>query len=184
MNKNLRTDTAQEQARIVLITGDGKGKTTSSLGMALRSVGHQMPVLMLQFVKDDDETGELAASKMLDNFEIVQLGKGFIPRPESSLFEQHCKAAQEGLERARQATHSGDYAVIILDEICVAVAQNLIAEADVLALLDDLPPGLCLILTGRGAPAALIDRADTVSQVNCIKHAMEEGRPAQKGVEL
>ncbi len=172
-----------EQPRILLFTGDGKGKTTAALGMALRAAGHGMRVLVLQFVKQDAETGEIPAAKSIQNIDIVQTGRGFIPPSNSPRFAEHRKAAQAGLAHAKEAVLSGKYTLIVLDEICVAVTRGLIAEEDVLELFGRLTDGTLLVLTGRGATPGMIDVADTVSEIRCIKHGLQTGRPAQKGVE-
>lgn len=169
--------------RILLFTGYGKGKTTAALGMALRAAGHGIRVLVLQFVKQDATTGEMAAVESLENIELVQTGCGFIPSPEHRDFAKHCESAQTGFAFATEAVLSGKYGLIVLDEICLAVARGLIAEDDVLMLLRRLPDGLRLVLTGRYATPGLIDLADTVSDIQCVKHALQTGRPAQKGVE-
>ena len=174
----------KENPRILLFTGDGKGKTTAALGMALRAAGHGMRALVIQFVKKDAATGEIPASRLLDNVDIVQTGRGFVPPPESPRFAEHREAAQQGLARATEAILSGQYDLIVLDEICVAVACGLIEEDDLLKLLEQLPDGLRLVLTGRNATPGMIEAADTVSEIRCIKHALDAGRAAQKGVEL
>ena len=176
-------DTVTEQPRILLFTGDGKGKTTAALGMALRAAGHGMRVLVLQFVKQD-ATGELVAVESIGNIDIVQTGRGFVPSPEHAQFAEHRKAAQTGFARAVEAVRSGKYALVVLDEICVAVACGLVPEKDVLELLDQLAGERIVVLTGRDATPGLINRADTVSEIRCVKHALQTGRTAEKGVEL
>ncbi len=173
-----------QRPRILLFTGDGKGKTTAALGMALRAAGHGMEVLVLQFVKQDGNTGEIAASERLDTVEIVQTGLGFVPAVDAPKFAEHRAAAQAGLAKAREAIVSGDYALVVLDEICVAVARELVEERDVLELLGAAPPEMCVVMTGRGATGAMIEAADTVTEMQCVKHAMETGRRAENGVEL
>jgi len=172
-----------EQPRILLFTGEGKGKTTAALGMALRAAGHGMRVLVLQFVKQDATTGELAAVESIENIDIVQTGRGFIPSPETPGFAEHQKAAQIGFAHANEAVLSGKYAMVVLDELCVAVARGLVPEKEVLELLDRLTDEMIVVLTGREATPGLISRADTVSEIRCVKHAYETGRQAQKGVE-
>jgi len=172
-----------EQPRILLFTGDGKGKTTAALGMALRAAGHGMRVLVLQFVKQDATTGELAAIESVENIDIIQTGRGFIPSPEHAQYAEHREAAQTGFAHASDAVRSGKYAMVVLDEICVAVARGLVPERDVLEMLDRLASDRIVVLTGRYATPGLINRADIVSDVRCVKHAYETGREAQKGVE-
>ena len=174
---------AQEAGRVLLFTGEGKGKTTAALGMALRACGHGMRVLVLQFIKAAI-TGEVTAAQNLPGCEFVQSGRGFMPQPDSPHFEEHARAAMAGLERAAQALLSGMYEILILDEICVAVDAGLLTEENVVALLQKRPPGLTVVLTGRGATPRLAALADTVTEMRCVKHALNEGRHAQKGVEF
>ena len=168
----------------MLLTGDGKGKTCAALGMSLRAAGHRMRVMFLQFLKNDASTGEIAALAKIPEVDIVQAGLGFVPKPENPRFSEHHHAAEAALDQARQAIESGEYFMVVLDEVCGAVACGLIAEADVLGILDLARAEMCLVLTGRGATDALIEAADTVTDLQHVKHAYESGLPAQKGVEL
>ncbi|MBC8374146.1 MAG: cob(I)yrinic acid a,c-diamide adenosyltransferase [Phycisphaerae bacterium] len=172
------------QRRIVLLTGDGKGKTCAALGMSLRAAGHGMRVMFLQFLKNDTSTGEIAALAKIPEIDIVQAGLGFVPKPENPRFSEHHHAAEAALQKARDAVESGGYSTVVLDEVCGAVACGLIAEADVLDLLDMIRTDQCLVLTGRGATPAMIEAADTVTDLRHVKHAYDSGLPAQKGVEL
>ena len=170
--------------RILIFTGDGKGKTTAALGMVLRAHGHAIPVSAIQFVKSDTETGEFAALKAMAGVEIYVTGLGFVPRPTDPRFADHRRAAEKGLRIAGEAASSGRYGMVVLDEICTAVTLNLLAEDAVLALLREAAPDCTVVLTGRGATEGLIQAADTVSEVRCIKHGFDSGRKAQKGVEF
>ena len=172
------------RGRIVLLTGDGKGKTCAALGMSLRSAGHGMRVMFLQFIKQDASTGEIAALAQVPEIDIVQAGLGFVPKPENQQFSEHHHAAETAMDKARGAIESGEYFMVVLDEVCGAVTCGLIDEADVLGLLDLAGEDMCLVLTGRGATEALIEAADTVTDLQHIKHAYDSGLPAQKGVEL
>jgi cob(I)alamin adenosyltransferase len=172
------------QGRIVLLTGYGKGKTCAALGMSLRAAGHGMRVMFLQFLKQDASTGEIAALAKIPEVDIVQAGLGFVPKAESPQFANHRQAAGAALDKARQAVESGEYSMVVLDEVCGAVTCGLIAEGDVLGILDLARADMCLVLTGRDATDALIEAADTVTDLRHVKHAYESGRPAQKGVEL
>lgn len=169
--------------RVLLFTGDGKGKTTAALGTALRAAGHGMRVLFLQFVKSDSETGETAAFANLSGCEIVLTGRGFIPPPASPEFPEHCRAAEEGMKTAQEALSSGGFDMVCLDEIAVAVAKGLVAEEAVLKMVRQAHPDTIVVLTGRYATAGIIELADTVTEMKNIKHGMASGRPAQKGVE-
>jgi len=170
--------------RILIFTGDGKGKTTAALGMVLRAHGHAIPVSAIQFVKSDTETGEFAALKAMAGVEIYVTGLGFVPRPTDPRFADHRRAAEKGLRIAGEAASSGRYGMVVLDEICTAVTLNLLAEDAVLALLREAAPDCTVVLTGRGATEGLIQAADTVSEVRCIKHGFDSGRKAKKGVEF
>ncbi|MBU1149535.1 MAG: cob(I)yrinic acid a,c-diamide adenosyltransferase [Proteobacteria bacterium] len=173
-----------EEGRILIFTGDGKGKTTAALGMALRAHGHGIPVAVIQFVKSDVKTGEFAALSKLPGVEIFVAGLGFVPPETDPRFADHRRAAQEGLRIASEAASSGRYGLVILDEGCYAVARNLVAEELVLRLLREAAPGVTVVLTGRGATEGLIAAADTVSEIRCVKHGFDIGRKAQKGVEF
>lgn len=173
-----------DTGRILIFTGDGKGKTTAALGMALRAHGHGIPVSVIQFVKSDTKTGEFAALQAMAGVEIAVTGLGFVPRPTDPRFADHRRAAEEGLRIAGEAAFSGRYGLVVLDEVCTAVALNLLTEDAVLALLHETAPGCAVVLTGRGATEGLINAADTVSEARCIKHGFDSGRKAQKGVEF
>lgn len=169
--------------RILLFTGDGKGKTTAALGMALRACGHKMPVSMVQFIKNDPSTGELAAAAVLHDFEIMQSGRGFVPASTKPAFADHRAAAETGLKQAAERIASGRFGLVILDEVCGAVARGLLEERQVIEAVKSAPPQTCVVLTGRDATPGLIALADTVTEMRIVKHAMQAGRGAEKGVE-
>ena len=170
------------ETRILLFTGEGKGKTTAALGMALRAAGNGMSVLILQFIKNQP-TGEIESLNKLANIKIVQTGVGFVPESSSSKFISHKQAAEDGWRIAEQSIASGDYQLIILDEICNAIDKELLDEKKVIASLKNTQTDGAIVLTGRAATPALIELADTVTEMRCIKHGLQTGRPAQKGVE-
>jgi cob(I)alamin adenosyltransferase len=182
---NMYTDPGinAQRRRLLLLTGDGKGKTTAALGMALRASGHGMRVKIIQFIKNVPGTGEVAAAKHLPGVELIQTGLGFVPPEDSAEFSKHREAAEQGLLLAEEAIRSGQYDLIVLDEICNAIALNLLSEERVVAVLQQAGPRQTLVLTGRGASKSLIALADTVTIMTCFKHAMSEGRLAGKGVE-
>ena len=169
--------------RILLFTGDGKGKTTAALGMVLRACGHGQKTLIIQFIKSDDSTGEIAGLKHLPRVEILQKGLGFIPPEKEQSFEKHREAAQAGLKTAAEALASGKYDLVILDEICLAIARHLLEEDQVVEVVQQASPGTCIVMTGRGARAGLIALADTVTEMHLVKHGLASGIKAQKGVE-
>ncbi len=172
-----------DRARILIFTGEGKGKTTAALGMALRASGYGMRILIIQFIKHC-RSGELDAVEKLSNITIVQTGMGFVYDKSNAELEVHKNAAEKGLHLAEQAIVDGDYQLIILDEICYAVSKGRLEEQKVIAVLEKANPDACLVLTGRGATEALLDLADTVTKMQCVKHAMDSGTPAQRGVEF
>lgn len=143
-------------ARILVFSGDGKGKTTAALGMAARAAGHGMPVLILQFIKADATTGELAAFAMLPTVTMIQTGKGFVPSPDRPEYASHRAAAEVGLSQTAEAITSRRYALVVLDEICTAVDRGLLAEEAVVAVVKRAPTGMVIVLTGRGATDGLM----------------------------
>ena len=170
--------------RMVLLTGDGKGKTTSALGMVLRAAGHGLRVFVVQFMKCRQDTGEVLALRRFPEVEVRPCGLGFVPKPHSPAFPKHRAAAEEALRLAAERMADPALGMMVLDEVCGAIRAGLLREADVLAALDRAHPGLILVLTGRGATPALIERADTVSRIESVKHGLDSGWQAQKGVEL
>lgn len=172
-----------ESRRILLFTGDGKGKTTAALGAVLRAAGQGMKCLVVQFIKSDRDTGEMAGIGALPGAEIVQTGLGFVPRREDPSFEEHRRAARQGLALAEQALREGRCDLLVLDEVCLAAAKGLLDEGDIAAALGRAGEGTSVILTGRSATVGLIALADTVTEMRAVKHALREGRKAQKGIE-
>ncbi len=172
-----------DKPRVLLFTGEGKGKTTAALGMALRAAGQGLRVLIIQFIKGDPATGENQAVALLTGVELRQSGLGFVPKPTAPSFPAHREAAANALREAAEALAAGSHDVVVLDEVCVAVARGLLDERAVCEAVRKARAGTCVVLTGRGATPALIDLADTVTDMRCVKHAFEAGRRAQKGVE-
>ena len=182
--------TTSRRGLIIVNTGNGKGKTTASLGVALRALGHGWRALVIQFFKGDWPVvfGELEMAKRLaPQFEVLQLGKGFVKHMgDAKPFEEHLAAAKDALRIAKEQITSGAYDLIVLDEIIYAIdyaGVQLVSLEDVLALLDAKPKALHLVLTGRGAPQALIDRADLVTEMQEIKHPWQQKIPAQVGID-
>ena len=175
---------------VILYTGNGKGKTTAALGLALRALGHGWRVLVLQFFKGDWPVvfGEVEMGRRLaPQFEVLQLGKGFVQHMgDRKPFAEHQAAARDALAVARERIRSGAYDVVILDEIIYAMdyaGVQLVSLDEVLGLIEAKPPALHLVLTGRNAPQALVDRADLVTEMTEIKHPWQRKIPAQQGVD-
>ncbi|MBI3733562.1 MAG: cob(I)yrinic acid a,c-diamide adenosyltransferase [Chloroflexi bacterium] len=171
---------------VIVYTGGGKGKTSAALGALVRAVGYDWTVCMIQFIKGSWYYGELDGVKRLaPNVELIQTGEGFYKIMDDKLPEAaHRQAAQAGLELAREKIASNRYDLIILDEINNTLQTQLLSLADVMALLDARPPWLHLILTGRGAPPELIERADLVTEMREVKHPYQQGLFAQKGIDF
>lgn len=168
---------------ILIFTGNGKGKSTAAFGMALRARGHNHRVMIIQFIKNDTGVGEIGSLQKL-GVSIVQTGRGFIPSPGSPRYAEHQETAQEGFTLACEALQSSNYDLIVLDEICGAVAKGLLDEQKVIDAIVDAPAPLNIVLTGRGATERMIAIADTVSEIQPLKHALEQGIPAREGVEF
>lgn len=166
--------------RILLFTGDGAGKTSAALGKVLRLVARGRRVAVVQFLKHDPDTGEIASLAQL-GVTVEQCGLGFVPAPGSARYPSHRAAAQAGIALAR--ARAVDHDALVLDEICGAIAKGLIDETAVLDLLRALRPEQVCICTGRGATPQLIAIADTVSEIVCLKHGLRAGITAQEGVE-
>ncbi len=171
--------------RIILFTGDGKGKTTAALGMVLRASGHGLKCLIVQFIKAAGETGELSACRNLPGVEILQAGLGFIPDNKTNpAFAAHQQAAQEGLKKATTAIADRNYDLVVMDEVCLAVTKGLLTEEAVIESINEAGPEVVIVMTGRHTPEGLISLADTVTEMTMIKHGYIAGWPAQKGVEF
>lgn len=164
-------------------TGDGKGKTTAALGLALRAAGHGLKTYIGQFLKGQDY-GELASVKKISPFITVeQFGrKGFIHVTENP-DEEDYRRAKNGLDKCFEAMMSSKYQIIILDEINVAVHFKLLTENQVHQFLDKKPEEIEIILTGRYAPESFVKRADLVTEMKEIKHYYKKGVQARKGIE-
>ncbi|HHW57486.1 MAG TPA: cob(I)yrinic acid a,c-diamide adenosyltransferase [Clostridia bacterium] len=163
-------------------TGDGKGKTTAALGLALRAIGHGEKVYMIQFMKGSPDYGEIKAAKYLPNFQIVQKGRNaFVKKNEPH--PEDLELAKEGMELARKIISQGEYDLVILDEINVAVDYGLIKEEEVLKLIELRPEWVTLVLTGRYAHDKILEKADMISLVKEVRHHYQRGISAQGGIE-
>jgi cob(I)alamin adenosyltransferase len=166
---------------IMVLTGDGKGKTTAAVGQAIRALGQGYRVYMIHFMKARDY-GEFMAMASLPNLTLVRAGRDeFVNRDHPEQID--LDLARAGFAKAKEAVLSGDYDLVVLDEINVAVDYGLIAEADLLALLEQKPPEVTVVLTGRGASAELVKRADMVSEILAIKHHYSQGADCCPGIE-
>ncbi|MBE0426323.1 MAG: cob(I)yrinic acid a,c-diamide adenosyltransferase [Nitrospirae bacterium] len=170
---------------VMVVTGQGKGKTTSALGIALRAVGYDMKVCIIEFIKGDMYSGEIDGIKRLSpNVELHLTGKGFCGIMEDPYpFSEHRANAQDALKLAKEKLFSGNFDILILDEINNALRLKLVDLPQILELIDNKPPLIHLILTGRDAHPEVIKRAHTVTEMKEIKHAYRLGIEPQKGID-
>jgi cob(I)alamin adenosyltransferase len=180
---------------VQVYTGDGKGKTTAALGLALRAVGHGLRVCFIQFMKGDWPLGERKAAARLSPelevhwFSAPQWGDASKAQPGTPWWqlppsEGDRSKAQEGMAFAHRALTSGSYDLVVLDEVLLAVRYGLISADEVLGLICAKPPHVELVLTGRDAPEAVIAAADLVTEMKAIKHPFGEGVSARPGIEF
>jgi len=188
---------------IQVYTGEGKGKTSASLGLSLRALGQGFSTYIIQFMKSGD-TGELfSVKKYIPNIKIAQFGKEALADKQSKMFEfdgtgdtegtdgrfiflpdaAEKEPARRAFEHAENIIKSGKYHLVVLDEINCALAKNLIDINAVIKLLNEKPADVEVILTGRNAPQEIMDRADYVSEIKQVKHPWEQGIGARRGIE-
>jgi cob(I)alamin adenosyltransferase len=175
---------------VLVVTGDGKGKTTSSLGLAFRALGNGFKVFMVQYIKGKWKTGEKKLADLLRahadhlglDFEIRPMGDGFTWITQNR--EQDTATTRQIWEVSKEAIASGTYDLVILDEINVVMKLGYLDPKEVVAFLKTRDPDLHVMLTGRGAPPEVIEFADMVSEVKMIKHHYKAGVKAQQGIEF
>jgi cob(I)alamin adenosyltransferase len=176
------TDT--RKGLLLINTGPGKGKTTAAMGTALRAVGCGMKVLMLQFIKGSWHYGELDAVKAFgSDFVLKQMGRGFVKVGGAETDAEDVRLVEAAWAEAREAIYSGEWDMVILDEINYAIGYGMLDPAMVADALRDRPEMVHVILTGRNAHPLLIELADTVTEMREVKHAYQKGILAQRGIE-
>ena len=173
----------QERRGLVQIfTGDGKGKTSAAIGAIIRALGHGLKVYVGIFMKGDHPSGERDILSQLPNVTMESFGMGgFVGQ--ANIMPEEKEQAKRGLAAASKAMLSGNYDLVVLDEINLAVAWNLVELDEVLKLIDSKPEGVELILTGRQADSRLVKAADLVTEMLKIKHPYDEGVKAREGIE-
>jgi len=202
-----------KKGQIHVYTGDGKGKTTAALGLALRAIGQGLKVFIIQFMKGGAYTGEfISAKNFLPNLKIIQFGRPCLKQqkqlklqnldlenpPFDSIREEiecgDCRYCflndeiqkdfvEEAFKKTYQIINEGKHNLIILDEINLALSLNFLETERVLTLLKNKPEDIEIILTGRNAPLEIIQQADLVTEMKMNKHYYNEGTPARKGIE-
>jgi cob(I)alamin adenosyltransferase len=173
---------SESQGLVMVFTGPGKGKTTAALGAALRATGSGLRVLMIQFIKGGRTYGELAAAKTVDGLEIRPMGLGLI-RGDGGL-APHLNAARRAWRTAGSELASGRWEMLILDEVFPALEYGFLERAELEELIKARPADVHLILTGRGCPPELHEKADMVTEMAAAKHHLEAGINAQAGIEF
>ncbi|MBB3189780.1 cob(I)yrinic acid a,c-diamide adenosyltransferase [Halomonas cerina] len=173
----------REQGLLLVLTGPGKGKSSSGFGMLARALGHGMKVGVVQFIKGAFSTGEDAFFRQLPGVDYRVMGEGYTWDTQDR--ERDIRAAEAAWAEARRMLADPNYALVLLDELNIALRHGYL---DLDRVLDDLqarPPMQHVVVTGRHAPEALIELADTVTEMKVVKHAFkEQGVKAQKGIEL
>lgn len=171
-----------QKGRIIINTGDGKGKTTAALGTAFRALGHGYKVCVVQFLKGQGSYGERLMQKEFMNLDWHICGKGFVFNKED--IEEDRKVAREGFDLAKEKINSDYYDLIILDEITYLPQFDFLLVGEIVDVIRNKPQRLSIIMTGRGAASELLEIADTVTDMQAVKHAYAEGIKAQKGIEF
>ena len=167
---------------VQVFTGNGKGKTSAALGAVLRAVGHGLRVCIVFFMKGKYPYGEFSTLPKLPNVDVASFGLRCLIDP-SHINPEEIEQAKLALSTAQQAMLSGNYDMVVLDEVNVAVYFKLIELDEVIKLIEDKPPKLDIILTGRYADAKLIELADLVTEMVKLKHPYDKGVKARKGIE-
>jgi len=167
---------------VQIFTGEGKGKTTAALGTAIRALGHGLRVYIVYFMKDNYPCGERNILSKLPNVDVVSFGSSKFVDP-ANVRPEEKEQARQALAAAREAMLSGSYALIVLDEVNLAVAWKLVKLDEVVRLITDKPQNVELILTGRQADTRLVQLADLVTEMLKIKHPYDKGITARQGIE-
>lgn len=170
---------------VIVHTGPGKGKTTAALGLALRAVGQGLRVVMVQFIKGSWHYGELEAAKMLgeDRFRILPMGRGFVKVGVEKPDPEDVRLVEEAWSFASENILSGEYDLVVLDEINYAISYHMLDPEKVLEALRRKPEMIHVVLTGRNAHPAIVEFADLVTEMRDIKHPYQRGIVAQRGIE-
>lgn len=167
---------------VQVYTGDGKGKTTAALGLALRASGRGLNVMMVQFMKPDAGFGEQEAVKNIPNFTIVSLGPNHFCGSDKT-HDEDVRCSEEAMKKSKEVLSSGEYDLVILDEVNNALRFGYVESSDVISMLESRAPHVEVVLTGRRVPQEIIDYADLVTEMRMIKHPFDKGIGARIGIE-
>ncbi|PID76512.1 MAG: cob(I)yrinic acid a,c-diamide adenosyltransferase [Deltaproteobacteria bacterium] len=178
----MAAETNSGKGLIAVFTGNGKGKTTASLGLLMRAAGYGHQVCMIQFIKGKDDCGEHRSLRLFASAEIHTLGRGLTWQSDN--IEKDIRLAQEAWEFAREKILSARYRLVILDELTYLINYKMVAEQEILACLKARHKGMHIVITGRDASCGLIEAADLVTEMKEIKHPYQQGVKAQKGFEF
>lgn len=174
----------KDQGRVLILAGDGKGKTTSALGTALRAVGHGMRALVIQFVKHQPCGEHAAAERLGGDLEVRLCGTGMLQEDDPRAMREAAEAAQRGLDDAREALASGDYGLVVLDEVLIAVGRGLLDAEAVRSVVAERAPNAHVVLTGNAPYEPFADLADTITLMESVRHPYRQGRRATPGIEF
>ncbi|MHA1596397.1 MAG: cob(I)yrinic acid a,c-diamide adenosyltransferase [Candidatus Asgardarchaeia archaeon] len=181
VNKDSRID-GSELGLIHLYTGNGKGKTTASIGLGVRAAGQGLKVCMIEFLKGRKDLGEIKIKDRIPNFEIFQFGReNFVFK--DKIKREDLEIARRGFDFAKKTIMGGDFDLVILDEVTLAVYFGLIELSSLIELLKSKPKHVEVVLTGRYADPALVEIADLVTEMREIKHPYRKGIGARRGIE-
>ena len=171
---------------IITYYGNGKGKTTAAVGVALRAVGYDLKVCMIQFIKGEWDYGEIYSSNRLKpHFDLIIAGKGFIGiLDDDHDFQEHIDSAKAALALAKEKIDSLEYDTVILDEVNYALKLKLIEEDELISLLQSKPPGVNIILTGNHMTDQILNISDLVTEMKEVKHPYKKGIRAKKGIDF
>lgn len=176
------TSSGERPAGLLLVyTGHGKGKTTAALGLVFRALGRKLPVAVVQFIKGKWKTGERLFAETLPGLTFLVMGKGFTW--ESDDLSRDKTAAVEAWTKAAELISSGDYSIVVLDELTYVINYGFVGIDEILSVLRSRPAHVSVCVTGRSAPEALIEAADLVTEMKVVKHPFEKGRKAVVGLD-
>ncbi len=180
-NEEVKRNDVWQKGYVQIYTGDGKGKTTAALGLALRAAGAGLPVFIAQFIKGGEYSEVHALKRFSDLISLRQYGSGRFVHGVPS--EEDIRLAKEGLADVHDVLQSGKYKVVILDEAAIATFFDLFTVEDLIGLIEEKPEGVELLITGRNADPRLMEKADLVTEMREVKHYYTEGVPARDGIE-